>query len=222
MVGRAPAPALGPPPSRRPRLAPPPACHLSWLGHTTGVQGFSIHSSARAPPVPRQDGKTLLLHLQVGASVFTATNKWRVCVCFLRQGGLGEPPRHPHAAPGPSEPFSGSPQAACLSGLLLAQHTEPGRALHGGPGGSQGRRRWAKAGLSAAQALSCPPPEQVLSSLLLQREGPWGVTSLPPFSPEEDLPSHPSSAYSGARHPTLFTTISEEPEVRVMGSGNLP
>ncbi|CAI9155534.1 unnamed protein product [Rangifer tarandus platyrhynchus] len=33
---------------------------------------------------------------------------------------------------------------------------------------------------------------------------------------EEDLPSHPSSAYSGARHPTLFTAVSEEPEVFIL------
>nr|CAI9693114.1 unnamed protein product [Rangifer tarandus platyrhynchus] len=33
-----------------------------------------------------------------------------------------------------------------------------------------------------------------------------------PRGDEEDLPSHPSSAYSGARHPTLFTAVSEEPE----------
>lgn len=217
MVYRALAPAPGVPPSRGPSLAPPPARLLSWLGRRTGVQGFSTHSSARAPPVPRQDGKNLLLYLQVGASVFAATNKQRVCVCFLRQGGLWEPPRHPHAAPGPSEPFSGSPQAACLSGLLLAQHAEPGRPLHGGPGGSQGRQRRAKAGLSAAQALSCPHPEQVLSSLLLQREGPWGLTSRsllsrrgPPLTCFKCLlrGSPPHSVYSN--------------EVRVVGSRNLP
>lgn len=154
-------------------MAPPPARLLSWLGHTTGVQGCSIYGSTRVPPVPCQGGKTLPLHPQVGLSVFAATNKWRVCVCFPRQGGLWEPPRRPHAAPGPSEPFSAPPRQPTSQASSRPSTQSRGRALHGGPGGSQGRQRRAKPALSAAQ-LSCTFPEQVLSSLLLQRDGPWG------------------------------------------------
>ena len=174
MVCRARAPALGGPPSWRPSLAPPPARLLSWLGHTTGVQGFSIYDSTRVPPVPCQGGKTPPLHLQVGPSVIGATNKWRVCVCFPWQGGLWEPPgtpMQPQVPQGPSLLPARQPAFQASSQLSTQSR---GWALHGGPGESQGRQRRAKAALSAAQLLSCTFPEKVLSSLLLQREGPCG------------------------------------------------
>ena len=48
-----------------------------------------------------------------------------LCLLPLAGWAVGAP-RHPHAAPGPSGPFSAPRQAACLSGLLPAQHAEPG------------------------------------------------------------------------------------------------
>ena len=213
MVCRARAPALGGPPSWRPSLAPPPARLLSWLGHMTGVQGFSIYDSTRVPPVPCQGGKTLPLHLQVGLSVTGATNEWRVCVCFPWQGGLWEPPgtpMQPQVPQGPSLLPAGSARRA---GDGLSTEGQAGlRADRGG-------QRLPSLPLSCCPVLflrrSFPPS-------FCKERAPVGVTSLPTFSPEEDPPSPPSSAYSGACHATLFTAINEECKVRVMGSGNLP
>ena len=143
-----------------------------------------------------------------------------LCLLPLAGWAVGAP-RHPHAAPGPSGPFSAPRQAACLSGLLLAQHAEPGM---GSP-----RRARRVSGLTEA-GKGCPLCHSAVVLFLrrsfppslCKHRAPVGVTSLPTFSPEEDPPSPPSRAYSGACHATQFTAINEERKVRVMGSGNLP
>lgn len=222
--------------------------HGVWgPGSSTGRSAFpeaELGSPSSSPPELAwpHDGGSRLLHLWFNASSSRSMPGWQdpassspsepLCLCgYKRVEGLCLLPLAGWAVGGPqASPCSPRSLRALLHSSLgsLPPRPPPGPARRVRDGLStegQAGLRADRGGQSLPSLqLSCPvlflsrsfPPS------FCKEMAPGGVTSLPPFSPEEDPPSLPSSAYSGACCTTLFLAINKERKVRVMGSGNLP